>query len=95
MRLDPNQDRAVQAAFDGYVKPPEWRSIETAPTDRFILLYCHEDNSRWLAKWQGGVWYGVDVDHGLTREGHSWGDPNYVTGWFVSQWTDVPTGPQS
>lgn len=72
----------------------DWWPIATAPTDRFILLYCPEDESRWLAKWQGGVWHGVDVEHGLTREGHSHGDTNYVTGWFVSQWVDVPSAPR-
>lgn len=73
----------------------DWRPIKTAPTDRFILLHCPEDESRWLAKWQGGVWYGVDVDHGIHREGHSKGDPDYVTGWFVTLWADVPPAPKS
>lgn len=73
----------------------DWRPINTAPKDRFILLHCPEDESRWLAKWQGGGWYGVDVDHGLTREGHSKGDPDYVTGWFVTLWADVPPAPRS
>lgn len=69
-----------------------WRPIETAPTDGFILLWCSEDNSRWLAKWQGGRWYGVD-DMGLTREGYSAGDPNWVTGWAVDAWMPLPDPP--
>lgn len=69
-----------------------WRSIDTAPKDQFVLLYCREDDSRWLAKWQGGVWYGVD-DQGLTREGHSFGDPDFVTGWFVTAWMPLPLAP--
>lgn len=67
-----------------------WESIDTAPKDRFILVYCPEDNSRWLAKWQGGEWYGVD-DEGLTRTA---GGPDYVTGWKVTLWQDLPTPPE-
>lgn len=69
-----------------------WRPIETAPKDRLILLYCTEDNSRWWAMWQGGRWYGVD-DMGLTREGHSAGDPEVVTGWAVTAWMPIPDQP--
>lgn len=69
-----------------------WRPMETAPKDRFILLYCAEDNSRWLAKWQGLRWHGVD-DDGLTREGHSLGDPEVVTGWAVMAWMPLPDPP--
>jgi hypothetical protein len=72
----------------------QWQPIETAPKDRFILLYCHEDDSRWIAKWQGGEWYGTDCEHGILRMGHSYGDTEYVTGWFVSQWTDIPPPPR-
>lgn len=70
----------------------EWQAIETAPTDRFILLYCSEDHSRWLAKWQDDVWHGID-ELGLTRVGHSTGDPRFVTGWFVDNWRDIPAPP--
>lgn len=70
-----------------------WRPIETAPKDGgFMLLYCAEDKSRWLASWQGGQWYGVD-DLGLTRQGHSHGDPDYVTGWFITAWMPLPDPP--
>lgn len=66
-----------------------WHTIETAPHDKFIFLYCPEDNSRWLAKWQGGRWYGVD-DIGLTREGMG---PDDVTGWAVTHWQSLPSPP--
>lgn len=71
----------------------QWQPIHTAPKDRFIFLYCPEDGSRWLAKWQQGEWYGMDVDHGIRRTGHSLGDKDFVTGWFVSQWHDTPPAP--
>lgn len=71
----------------------QWQPIHTAPKDRFIFLYCPEDGSRWLAMWQQGEWYGVDVDHGIRRTGHSLGDKDFVTGWFVSQWHDTPPVP--
>lgn len=69
-----------------------WLSMDTAPKDIFILLWCAEDRSRWLAKWQGDRWYGVD-DMGLTREGHTAGDPEEVTGWAVNAWTFLPNPP--
>lgn len=69
-----------------------WNSMESAPKDRFILLYCAEDNSRWLAKWQGARWFGVD-DSGLSREGHSAGDPEVVTGWAINCWRPLPEPP--
>lgn len=31
--MDPNQDRTVQAAFDGYVKPSEWGISHKAATE--------------------------------------------------------------
>lgn len=77
------------------VRGEGWQPIETAPkqSDKFILLYCPEDKSRWLASWQGGEWYGVD-NYGLTRSaGHSLGDPDYVTGWFLSHWRPLPAPP--
>lgn len=70
-----------------------WESMATAPKDRFILLYCAEDGSRWLAMWQGLRWHGVD-ELGLTREGHSAGDPDVVTGWAVNGWMDLPPVPK-
>ncbi len=80
--------------FEDLVNRTAWRPIETAPKagDHFILLYCAEDRSRWLAKWQGDRWYGVD-DLGLTREGHSEGDPEVVTGWAVTAWMPLPDPP--
>lgn len=61
-----------------------WRSMESAPKDRFIFLHCREDGSRWLAKWQGGMWYGVD-ELGLTRtsETHT-----------PTSWTELPAPPE-
>ena len=71
-----------------------WQPIETAPKDqeRFILVWCAEDNSRWLAKWQGDRWYGID-ELGLIREAQSYGDDRYVTGWFVNAWMPLPAQP--
>lgn len=66
-----------------------WQPIETAPKDRFILLLCPEDGTRWLAKWQGQRWYGID-DMGLTREGSSVCDGEVVTGWKIYAWQDLP-----
>lgn len=70
-----------------------WRPIHTAPKDRFIILYCPEDDSRWWASWQGGEWYGVD-SLGLTRTGHSIND-DAVTGWFITAWMPIPEPPPS
>lgn len=72
-----------------------WEPIDTAPKDRFILVYCPEDNSRWFVKWQGGEWSGSDCEHGFLRRGQSINDPDYVTGWFVTRWTDIPPPPHS
>lgn len=69
-----------------------WRDIATAPKDQFILLWCAEDGTRWLAKWQGDRWYGVD-DNGLTRCGSTFGDPDWVTGWFLNAWMPLPDAP--
>lgn len=66
-----------------------WKPIDTAPKNRFIILYCPEDESKWWAAWQGERWFGVD-DEGLSREGYSAGDPDVVTGWAVTQWTEIP-----
>lgn len=81
--------------IDQWVAPDGWFPIETAPKDRFIIVYCPEDGSRWLAKWQGGEWYGGDCEHGILRAGKSLGDRSIVTGWFVSHWRDVPAPPSS
>jgi hypothetical protein len=71
-----------------------WQPISTAPKDRFILVYCAEDNSRWLAKWQGrdphGRWYGID-EHGLTREGGS--NDRQGFGYAVDAWMPLPDPP--
>ena len=90
----------INASFTGCPKYPaclkeadDWRPIETAPRERFINLYCPEDKSIWWAKWQCGEWYGID-DHGLTRRGHSAGDPNSVTGWAVAKWRPLPSPPK-
>lgn len=46
----------------------DWREIDSkTPRDHFIILWCREDDSYWWAKWQGGMWHGVD-DQGLTRD---------------------------
>lgn len=67
-----------------------WQPIETAPKDgTFIILNCPEDGSRWWASWQGHQWFGVD-EYGLTRAGASFGDPEIVTGWFVTHWMPLP-----
>ena len=72
---------------------PKWQPIETAPKDRFIFLWCPEDQSRWFAKGQADEWYGVD-DLGLTRRGHSVSSDAY-TGWFVTQWMPLPPRPRA
>lgn len=69
-----------------------WMDIRTAPPTEFILLHCSEDDSIWFAKWQDDVWHGID-ELGLTREGHSAGDPRFVTGWFVERWQPLPKPP--
>jgi hypothetical protein len=65
-----------------------WQPIDGAPKDQFVLVYCPEDRSTWVAKWQGGEWYGVD-DDGLTRTGHA-PSPEFVTGWEVTLWLPIP-----
>lgn len=62
-----------------------WHPIETAPKDRFVIVFCPRDNSRWLAAWQGGRWYGVD-DYGLTRDSHT----HHET---ITHWTEIPPPP--
>jgi hypothetical protein len=69
----------------------EWQPIETAPRDRFVLVYCPEDDTRWLAKWQGGEWHGVD-ECGFTRTA---GGPDYVTGWKVTHFAFLPAPPNT
>lgn len=71
----------------------DWQPIETAPkaSDKFILLYCPEDDSRWWASWQSGRWYGCD-DFGLRREGMG---PDDVTGWAVTHWMPLPSPPSN
>ena len=45
-----------------------WQEINSStPRDRFIILWCREDDSYWWAKWQSGMWHGVD-EQGLTRD---------------------------
>lgn len=82
---------AVEAERDA-ARATVWQPIETAPKNRFILLWCKEDNSTWFAKWQGGVWHGVD-ELGLTREGHGADNENFVTGWAVNAWQPLPALP--
>ena len=83
--------RRIAVKLRGAAQLP-WSPIETAPKDQFIFLYCPEDDSRWLAKWQGLRWYGVD-DEGLAREGYSAGDPDIVTGWAITHWMPLPPPP--
>lgn len=73
----------------------EWQLIDTAPKNekRYILLYCPEDGTRWFATWFCGQWCGID-DAGIDRVGYSLGDKNYVTGWFVSHWQQLPHKPE-
>ncbi len=71
-----------------------WQPIESAPRDRFIWLWCPEDNSRWLAKWQDGQWYGVD-DEGLTRACGYHKDSGRVTGWEITHWRPLPAPPRA
>ncbi len=78
--------------FEALVERTAWRPMDSAPEDLFVIVYCAEDRSTWWAKWQGGRWYGVD-DYGLTREGYSAGDPNFVTGWAVTAWMPRPDPP--
>ena len=62
-----------------------WRPIESnTPRDRFIWLWCPEDESRWLAKWQGGLWHGVD-DEGLTRDSEDF---------TPTHWMPLPPAPR-
>lgn len=63
--------------------PDGWRDIASAPRDRFIFVYCPEDKSRWLAKWQSDQWYGVD-EQGLTRSSNHW---------RVAHWRPLPEPP--
>lgn len=68
-----------------------WKPIdENTPKDRFIVVYCPEDNSRWLAKWQEQRWHGVD-EMGLSREGMG---PQDVTGWRVTLWQEFAAAPK-
>lgn len=64
-----------------------WQPIETAPKDKYVLLFCWEDKSIWLGKWQGrhdnAEWYGVD-DEGLTRS-----SSHYA----VTHWMPLPEPP--
>lgn len=69
-----------------------WQPIDSAPKYKFVFLFCKEDGSRWFAKWQEHRWHGVD-DSGLSREGASAGDPDVVTGWFVTHWQPLPAPP--
>lgn len=66
--------------------PDGWRPIETAPKDRFVLLWCPRDKSRWLAKWQNGRWYGV-CDLGLTRDSVMHRDA-------ITHWRPLPAPPE-
>ncbi|MCA1831253.1 MAG: hypothetical protein LC750_00635 [Actinobacteria bacterium] len=85
----------VSDEFKELVERIAWRDIACAPKDgTFILLWCQEDGSRWLASWQSDRWYGVD-DLGLTRQGQSAGDPDHVTGWFLDAWMPLPAPPHT
>jgi len=65
-----------------------WQPIETAPKQRtFILLYCPNDGSTWLAAWQGGDrWFGVD-ELGLRRD-------SKVERANLSHWMPLPAPPK-
>lgn len=83
MRLDPNQDRAIQAAFDGYVKPPEWQPIKTAPRDGTRVLIA--DTDVWMAvarNWPCNGYWIEDAASGLRLN-----PPTH--------WIPLPAPPQS
>ncbi len=72
-----------------------WRGIESAPKDRFVLLYtpARDEMNGFvaMAKWQGmgdgsgGSWYGIDED-GLTF--------NPLRGWdYTTHWMPLPASP--
>lgn len=69
----------------------DWHLIESAPADKFVLLYCPEDDTRWLAKLQHGRWRGHD-ENGNSREGMG---PEDVTGWKVTHWAPLPDKPEA
>lgn len=64
-----------------------------APRDKFILIWCPEDCSRWIAKWQRGEWFGVD-DCGLSRSGGYHAGSDRVTGWEITHWQTLPERPE-
>jgi hypothetical protein len=82
-------EESRNAYLQGRGSAAKWLPIESAPKDRFVFLYCPEDKSRWLAKWQEHRWHGVD-ELGLTREGMG---PEDVTGWAVTHWQELPLAP--
>lgn len=49
----------------------KWQPIETAPKgmgdEEFILMWLPDDASRWIARWQGDGWFGID-EYGLRRD---------------------------
>lgn len=98
--LEQRADALLSLGFNGreiaaMVRGSAWRPIESAPKDgTFVILFCPEDQSRWWASWQTYSWYGCD-ELGLTRDGHSAGDPNAVTGWFVTHWQPLPAPPEA
>lgn len=66
-----------------------WRAIESAPKDRFVLLYTPPEDEMEgfvaMAKWQMGSWYGVD-DMGLTF--------NPLQAWdHTTHWRPLPPPP--
>lgn len=67
----------------------EWQPIETAPKDRFILLWEPEFCAIWLAKWQGSLWYGVD-NEGITRQSAR---EDGETICYVTHWMPLPLPP--
>lgn len=67
----------------------EWKPIETAPKDQFVLLAVPDDGEMEafvaMAKWQGLGWYGVD-DFGLTF--NPVGEPQ------PTHWMPIPQPPK-
>lgn len=59
----------------------EWRSIETAPKDRWILIWAAGSNVRDVA------WYNFSGKHGWSEDGRS------IINIEPTHWMPLPFGP--